>query len=242
MRRSAMARMRKINSVAGRPKTRWLTIVADRRGGDAGNRENGKAFELAIADPPFHPVDLRTAGADRPFRPLRDRRLQARPDGPQAVGRLRIAGEKPAVCADERVKLAWAAPDQRVELLEILRQNRDGDHAVEGTVSGRASARKHEKRCAKPRAARLHDLADITADVASDMRAEEAALAGAHVGRHLHELAGDEPLAVAVDEKDRAQLRQRIDDAFDALVQARIASSVIPRTISLTSAMARSTV
>ena len=38
----------------------------------------------------------------------------------------------------------------------------------------------------------------------------------------MHELAGDEPLAVAVDEKDRAQLRQRIDDAFDALVQARL--------------------
>jgi hypothetical protein len=115
-------------------------LVTDRRGGDAGDSENGKALELAIADPAFGPIDLRAARADRALRPLRDRRLQARPDSPQAVGRLRKAGEKLAVRAQERVKLAWAAPDQRVELLEILRQDRDGDHALEGTVGGGAPA------------------------------------------------------------------------------------------------------
>ena len=139
-----------------------------------------------------------------------------------AVGRVRIAGEKPAVRADQRVELAWAAPDERVELLEILRQDRNSDHAVERTVVGRTSARKHEKRRAKLREPRRHDFADISADIAGNVRAEEAALAGAQVGRHLHEKAGDERLAVAVDEKDRAQLRQRVDDALHALVQARL--------------------
>ena len=38
----------------------------------------------------------------------------------------------------------------------------------------------------------------------------------------LHELAGGERPALTVDEKDRAQLRQRVDDALHALVQARL--------------------
>src|SRR5262245_5182394 len=54
------------------------------------------------------------------------------------------------------------------------------------------------------------------------MHVEEAALAGAEVGWKLNELAGDERPGAAVDEKDRAQLGQRVDDALQALVQARL--------------------
>jgi hypothetical protein len=59
-------------------------------------------------------------------------------------------------------------------------------------------------------------------------------------------LAGEDRLAVPVDKKDRAQLRQRIDNALDALVQPRLLladpSPGMPRTISLTSAIVRSMV
>jgi hypothetical protein len=52
--------------------------------------------------------------------------------------------------------------------------------------------------------------------------AEKVAVARAEVGGHLRELAGHQRPAVAIDEKDRAQLRQRLDDPLQALVQARL--------------------
>src|SRR5262249_61959433 len=82
--------------------------------------------------------------------------------------------------------------------------------------------RKAEERRAESREPRLHNFADIGADIAVDVHVEKAALAGAQIARHLDELAGEDRLAVPVDEKDRAQLRQRIDDALDALVQPRL--------------------
>src|SRR5262249_30003465 len=123
---------------------------------------------------------------------------------------------------DQRVKRAWAAPDERIELLEILRHDRHRDHPVETAVFGRTAPRKDEERRAESREPRLHNFTDIDADIAVDVHVEKTALTGAQVARHLHELAGKKRLAVAVDEKDRAQLRQHIDDALDALVKPRL--------------------
>src|SRR6266508_1974646 len=199
-------------------------FAADRRSLYPGDRVNRKALELAVADPPFGAVDLGADRVDLALPSLRDRGLElaARPLRAQLLGRLRITGEKLAVRAYERVEAAWAAADERVELLEILRHDRDRHHAVECAVRRRPAPRENEERRAESCEPRLHDFADISANVAGAVHVEETALAGAQVGWDLHELAGDERPAVTVDEEDRAQLRQRLDDELHALVQARL--------------------
>src|SRR5919197_3787825 len=199
-------------------------FAADRRRVHPGDRVNRKALELTIAEPPFGAVDLGADRVDPALPSLRNRRLEpaARSLRAQVLGRLRITGEKPAVRAYKRVKLAWTAADERVELLEILRHDGDRDHTVERAVDRRTAPRKNKEGRAENRKPRLHNFADKSADVAGDVHVEEAALAGAQVGWDLHELAGGERPTVTVDQKDRAQLRQHFDDPPHALVQARL--------------------
>src|SRR5262249_59517287 len=111
---------------------------------------------------------------------------------------------------------------QRVELLEILRHHGDRDHPVERAIHGRTAAGQNEKRRAESLQPRLHDFAGISTDVAGHVHAEETALARAEVARHLHELAGKERSGIAIDKKDRAQLREVLDYALDPRVQARL--------------------
>src|SRR5205823_11237464 len=112
---------------------------------EAGDYVNGEALELAVTDPPFGPVDLRADGVGRTLPALRDRRLEptARAERAYALGLFRITGKKLTVAADQRVKAAGAAPDQRVELLEILRHHGDCDHAIETFIQGRTRSEEH---------------------------------------------------------------------------------------------------
>ena len=195
---------------------------ANRRAVDAGDHVDRKALELAQADAALERIDLRVRdGEDHALRPLHYD-LVERAAGLKrtlAIGQLRIAGEKTAVAADQRVEASRAAADQRVEFLEIARQHRHRDHAVERAIGRGATAGEHEEGRAEPGQARRQHLADMGAGLAGRMRAEKVAVARAEVGGHLRELAGHQRPAVAIDEKDRAQLRQRIDDALDAVVQ-----------------------
>ena len=181
---------------------------------EAGDYVNGEALELAVADPPFGPVDLGADGVGRTLPALRDRRLEptARGERAHALGLFWIAGKKLAVRTDQRVKAAGAAPDQRVELLEILRQHGDCDHAVETFIQGRTAPGQNEKWRAEGLQPGLHDFAHIGADIAGHVHVEESPLARAQVARDLYELTGEERPPLPVDEKDRAQLWQCVDD------------------------------
>ena len=161
---------------------------------------------------------------DDAFPALGDRVLQAaagRETG-RAVAQLGVAGEKLSVRLHQRVEASRAAPDQRIKILEVARQHGNRDHAVERAIGGGPPARKHEERGAETRQSRRHHIADIGPGRAGHMRTEKIPVAHIEVGRHLRELAGNDRAAVTVDEKDRPQLRQRIDDLLQAIVQARL--------------------
>src|SRR6516164_1327324 len=118
-------------------------FAPDRRAVDAGNDVDRKALELAMTDSPFDRVDL--GPPDRlhaALASLRDRRVQSAAGLETLIGPLRITGEKSAIRTDQRVKASRAAADERIELLEILRQHGDGDHAVERTI---ADGRRRER-------------------------------------------------------------------------------------------------
>ncbi|MET0221023.1 MAG: hypothetical protein ABW213_10240 [Tardiphaga sp.] len=58
--------------------------------------------------------------------------------------------------------------------------------------------------------------------MAGRLRLEKIPVAHVEVGRYLRELARNDRAAVTIDEKDRSQLRQRVDDLLQALVQPRL--------------------
>src|SRR5207247_10510909 len=60
------------------------------------------------------------------------------------------------------------------------------------------------------------------ADVAGHVHVEESPLARAQVARDLYELTGEKWPPLPVDEKDRAQLWQSVDDPLYPFVQARL--------------------
>src|SRR5262249_62242704 len=99
-------------------------FAPDRCAVDAGNDVDRKPLELAMTAPPFDRVDLGPPdGLDAALPSLRDRRVQSAAGLETLVGPLRITGKKSAVCTQQRVKASRAAADERIELLEILRQH-----------------------------------------------------------------------------------------------------------------------
>ena len=184
--------------------------AADRRAIDAGDDVDWKALELAIADPAFNLVELRSRdGVDDALPTLSDHLVKTASwrQPLLAVGGLRIAGEKLSVIADQRIKASRAAPDERIEFLEVARQHGDRRHAVERTVRRGAASGEDEERSAKGRQSRSERVADVSAGMSGHMHVEEASVVHAEIGRHLRELAGDERAAVTIDQKDSAQLR-----------------------------------
>ena len=59
------------------------------------------------------------------------------------------------------------------------------------------------------------------------MRDEKVAIAHVEVGGHLCELTGNEGMAIAIDQEDCAQLRERVDDPLQTVVQAQLLASDI---------------
>ena len=203
-------------------------LGADRGRVDACHDVNRKTFELAKSDPPLGSVELRVRDRiDDPFPTLRDGLVQAAAglEAALAVRRPRIAREKLPVRANERVQVSGAAADERVEFLEVLRQDGDRCDAVEGTIDQRATPGKNEKWRAEARQPRRGHVADVSPRVAGHVHAEEAAIARIEVRRRLRELAGKQRLAVAIDEEDGTQLRQGTDDLLETIVQARLVVS-----------------
>jgi hypothetical protein len=198
-------------------------FTADRRTVDASDDVDRKPLELTITDSPFGCVDLGPCDREDAALPfLCDRGAQTAAGLEAPIGSLRITGEKTAVRTDQRVKASRAAADERIEFLEVLRQHGDRDHAVELTISQRTPPAENKERRAKTRQLRREDLADIGTGIAGHLRGEEASLARVKVARYSPQLAGNERPAVPIDEKDRPHLRQRIDDALHALVEARL--------------------
>src|SRR6516164_1913210 len=193
-------------------------FAPDHRAVDAGDDVDRKALELAMADSPFDRIDLGPPdGLDAALPSLRDRRVQSAAGLETLVGPLRITGKKSAVGTKQRVKAPRAAADERIELLEILRQHGDGDHALERTIRRRAAPGENEERRTETCQPRREDLADIGAGIAGYLRGEEASLARVKIGRYLREPTGHERPAVPIDEKDRPHFRQGVDDALHAL-------------------------
>src|SRR6266446_1342212 len=173
-----------------------------------------------MTDAPFDRVDLGLRDrADAALLSLRDHRVQSAAWLQTPVGPLRITGEKSAVSTEQRVKASWAVADERIELLEVLRQHSDGDHAVERTIRRRAAPGENKERRAEACQPRHEDIADIGTDIAGHVHVEEASLARVKIGRYTREPTGNERPAVPIDEKDRPHLRHGVDDALHALVK-----------------------
>jgi hypothetical protein len=195
----------------------------DRRAIDAGDNVDREALELALTDAPFGRVDLGLRDrADAALLSLRDHRVQSAAWLQTPVGPLRITGQKSAVSTEQRVKASGAAADERIELLEVLRQHGDGDHAVERAVRRRSAPGENKKRRTETCQPRRENIADIGTDIAGHVHVEEASLARAKVARYSPELTGHERPAVPIDEKDRPHLRQRVDDVLHALVKVQL--------------------
>src|SRR5262249_6157035 len=156
---------------------------------------------------------------------LRDRGAQTAAGLEAPIGPLRITGKKTAVRTDQCIRASRAAADERIELLEILRQYGDRDHAVELTIRRRTSPGENKERRGQGGQPRRQDLADIGTGIAGHLRVEEASLARVKIGRYSRKLTGHERSAVPIDEKDRPHLRQRVDDALHALVKVRLVSA-----------------
>src|SRR3954462_13119059 len=83
-------------------------------------------------------------------------------------------------------------------------------------------SREYEERRAETCQSRRVHIADIGSGMAGRLRVEKIPVAHVEVGRHLRELARNDRATVTVDEKARPQLRQRVDDLLQALVQPRL--------------------
>src|SRR5215831_12614071 len=198
-------------------------FAPDRRAVDAGNDVDRKALELAMTDSPFDRVDLGPPdGLHAALPALRDGRVQSAAGLETPTRPLRITGKKSAICTHQRVKASLAAADERIELLEILRQHGNGDHAIERTIRRRAAPGENEERRTETCQPRREDLADIGTGIAGRLRGEEASLARVKIGRYSREPTGHERPAVPIDEKDRPHFRQGVDDALHALVKVRL--------------------
>jgi hypothetical protein len=195
----------------------------DRRAIDAGDDVDGEALELTLTDAPFGRVDLGLPDrADAALLSLRDHRVQSAAWQQRPVGPLRITGQKSAVSTEQRVKASRAAANERIELLEVLRQHGDGDHAVERAVRRRSAPGENKERRTETCQPRRENIADIGTGIAGRVHAEEASLARVKVARYSPELTGNERPAVPIDEKDRPHLRQRVDDVLHALVKVQL--------------------
>ena len=130
-----------INSskVAGRPKIKWLAMVACHSPRIAelsmpATTSTGKPSSLRkptrYAAPSISEFRDRV---DHAFPALGHRLLQSAPDREtgRPAARRRVTGEIFSTRLHQRKEASRAAPDQRVEVLEVARQHRDRDDAVE---------------------------------------------------------------------------------------------------------------
>jgi len=157
----------------------------DRRAIDAGDDVDREALELALTDAPFGRVDLGLRDrADAALLSLRDHRVQSAAWLQRPVGPLRITGQKSAVSTEQRVKASRAAADERIELLEVLRQHGDGGHAVERAVRRGPAPGENKERRTETCQPRRENIADIGTDIAGHVHVEEASLARVKVARY----------------------------------------------------------
>ena len=127
-------------------------FAPNRRAVDAGDDVDRKSLELAIADPPLDPIDLGSRNRlDHAFPTLRDRAVQTAPrfQSLPVAAPLRITSEKFTVRTDQRIEAAGAASDDRIELLEIAREDSGCDHAVERVIRRWADAGRERRRACR---------------------------------------------------------------------------------------------
>src|SRR5260370_27286929 len=190
---------------------------------DAGDEVDREALELAMTDAPFDRGDVGLRDRAEPaLRSLRDHRGQRAAWLQPRVGPLRITGQKSAVSTEQRVKASWAVADERIELLEILRQHGDGGHAVERAIRRRPAPGENKERRTETCQPRRENIADIGTDIAGHVHVEEASLARVKVARYSPQLTGNERPPVPIDEKDRPHLRQRVDDELHPPVKVHL--------------------
>ncbi len=114
-----------------------VPLAADRRAVDARDDVDRKTLELAEANPIRRPIDLGVRDrVDHAFPGPGHRLLQSAPgrETGRAVAHRRVMGEKFSIRLHQRKEASRAAPDQRVEVLEVARQHRDRDDAIERAV------------------------------------------------------------------------------------------------------------
>ena len=187
----------------------------DRRAVDAGHDIDRESLELAITDPPVDRVDLGLRyGIERPVQTLGDRDAQRARwiERARTVALHGITREKGPVRADQRIETAGTASDPSVEFLEIARQHRDRDDAVERAVGRQPAAREVEEMVVERSPTRRQYLADQRALGTGRMSSKIGTIHRVDLARNGAKRTRSQRLALAIDHHDRHELGNCVDD------------------------------
>ncbi len=200
-------------------------LAADGRALDARHHINGESGQLAIADASLDRIELGARHrVERTVEPQGHRAAQLARWGERqrTVILLRMARQEHAVGAHQRKEIAGAAPDQTIELLEVVRQDGDRDDAVERAVGRGPAPRQGEEGAVQSAPARHQRLAHQRTLGSGRRRVvpEIGSVGNAQVVRDGRKQARRQWFSSAVDHRDRLELGYRVHDPLQPVVQA----------------------